>query len=95
MKHTYYIKNRYGMEYAFIHEDGEWFIDLSNSSFLRQGASEDNVHAPAWIDPEGGPFICIDSKLCDYRDDLPNESITKIEFIDDRKLWKLHTNHKE
>lgn len=53
-------------------------VKLDDVMCMRAGARDDNEEGLQFIDPDGGPMICINNKLSDIDSSLPPLTITHI-----------------
>ena len=84
----YEIKSRYGDTHKIIkHEDHyEFVIAEKCKDWVRYGYRTNPKHIE-FVDPSGGPFISVGSKLSSYHKDLPNKSIVRIDSDSNIKLF--------
>lgn len=88
IENGYLIKSRYGDSYYFILEDNKWYF-RGNWLYTRHGYDETGIK---YIDPDGGPFIGINSKLGEYVSVLPEHNLTIKGFKQHtEKSWELIT----
>ena len=75
-------RSRYGDDrYLDKVEDGIWATSgFKNVSYIRIGQREDDDKGFGFIDPDGGPFISVGSKI------NQEETIVNIKFEDGRYL---------
>lgn len=91
------MKNRYGVEYNFVHiTDNLYRFDMedSDSNLMRLGGKEGqegiNMNDLGMFDPSGGPYIAVGSTL--YWDEFkgsveqPPLTVTKI-FVRDDEIF--------
>ena len=77
------ILSRYGDKRTFFKEGSKWFVDLHDVLCLRYIEDPECVDRIRGIDPDGGPYIRVGSKLSDYCSDCPPVVITKIAAVPD------------
>ncbi len=81
----YEIKSRYGDIHKITdnYDDSFNFIAAENCrEFMRFGFKK-TPDAITFVDPSGGPFISVGTKLSDYSEDLPSKTIRRIEMGED------------
>ena len=79
------IRSRYGDIHKIIdNNDCSFdFIAAENCrEFMRFGFKE-TPDVITFVDPPGGPFVSVGSKLSDYSKDLPSKTIRRIEMGED------------
>lgn len=89
MNKTYPFYSRYGAKRYFILENGEWFFDGENiNDYIRVGFKDDPSN-PEYIDPEGGPFLQINSKFRNHVKVEPEHNLQITGFKNENGRWKL------
>ena len=77
------IRSRYGDIHKIIdNNDNSFDFIAADDSFTRFGFKK-TPDAITFIDPSGGPFISVGSKLSDYSKDLPPKTIKRIKWGND------------
>lgn len=84
----YEIKSRYGDIHKIVeHEDHYEFVIAENCrDYVRYGFRDTPEHIQ-FVDPSGGPFIAVGSKLSNQHEDLPDKVIIKITTADGIKFY--------
>ena len=82
------IKSRYGDIHKIVeHEDHYEFIIAENCRDMVRFGFRDTPENIQFVDPAGGPFISVGSKLSSYHKDLPNKSIVRIDSGEGIKFY--------
>ena len=80
-------KNRYG-SYRYFEKDGDDILfDVGDALCL--GMSGNGDGSLYHIDPDGGPFISLDTNLKDIHKDLPNKKPLSIVYDADVEKYRL------
>ena len=80
-------KNRYG-SYRYFEKDGDDILfDVGDALCL--GMSGNGDGSLYHIDPDGGPFISLDTNLKDIHKDLPNQKPLSIVYDEDVGKYRL------
>lgn len=90
MSKSYKVYSRYGQEYSIDYEFESWYFDASKSYYVRSAYKTlDGREVIDFVDPDGGPFISLDASLKTYHPDLPDLTISSIEYDEATKKYKL------
>ena len=83
-------RNRYG-SYRYFEKDGDDILfDVGDA--LYSGMSTNDDGSLYHIDPDGGPFISLDTNLKDVHRDLPDVKPLSIVYDEDVKKYRLKIN---
>jgi hypothetical protein len=84
------VKSRYNDERYFFTKVGQpnrWFVDLGECKYCRC-LTDSDMNTTA-IDPDGGPFISIETSLSVYNSNLPDIPIECIEWNEGARAYQL------
>lgn len=89
------IRGHYGTITATIEKlsETDWILRVI-SDYYRVGLDAD-TGVRNFVDPAGGPFIHVDTKLRELHKDLPNRSIVSISPHDDGFILKTLARRKK
>jgi len=92
---TFNIRGHYGTITATIEKlsETDWLLRVI-SGYFRVGFDAD-TGVRNFVDPAGGPFIHIDTKLRELHKDLPNRSIVSISQYADEFILKTLARRKK
>ena len=80
-------RNRYG-SYRYFEKDGDDILfDVGDTLYL--GASRNDDGSLYHIDPDGGPFISLDTNLKDVHKDLPDTKPLSIVYDEGVNRYRL------